>query len=106
MVADRVEFLEFVESTGDTTRRALYRVYEGDEHLFSVGVGLSRTAFRTLGLSEEELDASLPDFGRRLVEHQLAMVPGWEAANLGRKDVRLDAGIADLDVVPYRSAPS
>lgn len=60
MPANTVEFLEFVESTGDTTRRALYRVSQRDEWSFSVGVGLTRSVAATLSIADTEIHERLP----------------------------------------------
>lgn len=103
MTADRVEYVELVESTGDTTRRALFRVYERDEHLFSVGVGLARTAARTLGMTDEDVYRRLPEFGRRHIERHLASNPGWEATNLGRTDAALDVTTGSFDPAEFKS---
>lgn len=94
---DRVEFVEFVEATGDTTRRALYRVFEGDEHVFSVAVGLTRSVLPGLDLTEDEIYERLPAYGKAHVERHLEMNPGWAPANLGSVDARLDVSTSDFD---------
>lgn len=105
MAADKVEFIEFVNSTGDTTDRALYRISEGEDWLFSVAVGLSGSIVATLATSDTEIYRLLPEYGRRYVERHLASNPGWEAANLGKTDAYLDVTSSMFDRSDFFASP-
>lgn len=104
VAADNVEYLELLDPSGDTTKWALYRVFEGDEHRFSVKVALTGSAARLLPLNDEEICQRLPEYGRRQVERRLALEPGWEAANLGRTEVELRVSTDGLDVDEFLAA--
>lgn len=49
-----IEFVQFAERTGSTTRRALFRVFEDGRLVCTVKSGVSYTLLATLGIGDEE----------------------------------------------------
>lgn len=68
MTAKRIEFVHFVEKTGTTTRRALFRVFEDDDLLCSVKSGVSYSLLATLGIGEEEGERLARQYAPRRIE--------------------------------------
>jgi hypothetical protein len=104
MPYNRLEFVEFLEPTGHTTRRALLRMFANDEWLLSVSVALTRSAKTAHEISDSEIERRLPTFARRVVERRVAREPEWVEANCGRDDVVLNIGTTDFAADDWNAA--
>lgn len=100
----RVQFEGFVPSTGATTDRALFNVYDGDERLFAVTAGLSYTALSTIERGEDDaLREALRVYAQSRIEHRLEIDHEWMEASRGKPDVRFDFDSHTLDVDAFEA---
>lgn len=102
-----VEFVEFVASTGDTTKRGLFRVRaDNGPWMFSVVSGITRSAQIQLvaGLDVEpaQFDRAHVEYARREVVRRLEAEPGWAVESQGDPEVAMDLSTSDIDLGEFR----
>ena len=101
-----VEFQEFVSNTGDTTKRALFRIHaDNGPWMFSVVSGINRSAKTVLlasrSVTEQDFDAAHIDYARHAIEARLPSEPGWAESSQGDDGVVMDLGTSDIDRVAF-----
>jgi hypothetical protein len=97
----RVEFVEFVEKTGATTRRALFRVFDNEEWMFSVVAGLTYSLLSELRVSEDVVSDAQLQYAQRLINARLKTDPAWVERSRGDNEVVFDLDSYNVDKAEF-----
>ena len=72
-----------VDKTGATSRRALVRLFDGDDKVLAGGVGVTSTALSILGHGDPAVEAVLPEVAPGFYLAHAEAHPEWVEENRG-----------------------